>query len=82
VCIPIKVREHLPEMYKNEWEHIDTVRNIYTVSNITQFGVVSFKVDCKCHMANAKCNTAKIQEMASALHRDFSHCKCNTSHDR
>ena len=68
-------------MYKNEWEVIGTVQTIYTVSNTTQFDVVLFKVDYKCHMANAKCNTAKIQQMASALHCDFSYCKCNTSQD-
>ena len=78
---PLYVSEHPPEMDKNEWEVIGTVRNIYTVSNTTQFGVVSIKVDCKCHMVNAKCSIPKIQQMASALHCDFSYCKCNTSQD-
>ena len=69
------VREHPPEMEKNEWEVIGTGQTIYTVSNTTQFGVVSFKVDCKCHIADARCNTLKIQPVASALHRGFSYCQ-------
>jgi hypothetical protein len=43
----INVRGHTPEMYKNEWEIIGTGQTIYTVSNTTQFGIVSFKVNAK-----------------------------------
>lgn len=57
----ICVREHPPEMYKNEWDLIGTIQNIYTMYNTTQMDVFSFKTDCKCHIANAKCHTAKIQ---------------------
>ena len=49
-------------MDKNEWQNIGIGQTIYTMSNTTQCEVDSCKVDCKCHMASASCNTSKIQE--------------------
>uniref|UniRef100_A0A8C7D3Q8 CCHC-type domain-containing protein n=1 Tax=Oncorhynchus kisutch TaxID=8019 RepID=A0A8C7D3Q8_ONCKI len=75
----LNVREDPPEVDKNEWQHIGTGQTIYTLDNTTQLDANSCKVDGKCYMAIASCNTSKIEQGVSALHRGFSYWKWTSS---